>query len=131
MEERGELWEVLLRFYNFRGWRVVEANDGNGVRCNCLLLPMEQNGISLTPDNRNLPFMKIGAYPSVREEGAQRSGLFRMLYPIIPKEMHDRLLEQGLAHEDDVHWAGQVGGIRKKNWRSTTAPYRGWRRKKS
>ena len=128
--EENAYWELLLRFHQFKGWRIVEANDGNGVRCQCLLLPMEQNGIVLTPDDRMLPFMKINCFPSIKDEGARRSGFFRMLYPVIPRSIREKLLEEGLAHEEDEYWARQVGGIRKKNWQETAPKYRGWHAKK-
>lgn len=119
----NEYWEMLLRFHQFKGWRVVEATDGDGYSGRCLLLPMERNGIGTTPDTKMLPFMKLKCHPTQVGVSDGKYGFFRTLFPTIPKEMHDRLVEQGLASEDEEHWSAQVGGIRKTNWRSFA---RGW-----
>jgi len=58
---------MVLQFYNFLDWRVVEADDASGQRCRCLLLPMEKNHIWLGHSGpvTSLMFLRyLNTYPN-------------------------------------------------------------------
>lgn len=101
--------ELLLRFSKMRNWRVVEAADSEGVRRQCLLLPMEMNGIFLTRDGKRQPYMRFNMY-KVASGTSERFAYG--ISPMIPNEVHDSLIRQGLASPDDKFFSKMCGGVR-------------------
>lgn len=113
MPVNKDVWEVFLRFYQFRDWRTVMAEDDGGHYCECLLLPMKANGIMLT-DNGNLPYMRFIA-PRLQE--TYNDGFFRGLIPTITKDNHEYLVQNGYLEPDEKPYHCNVGGISTSNWR--------------
>lgn len=102
------MMEVFLRLHQLRDWRVVMAEDANGRRCECLLLPMLQNGIMKAFDS-NMPYMRLLAPPTKQKN---KDGFINILVPTIVTDVHDEMLRKGLIDPDAKHWSSPCGGIR-------------------
>lgn len=104
--------EAVIKFSQMRNWRVVEAADSEGVRRQCLLLPMEMNGIFLSPNGHH-PYMRFGVFKTNPGNSERYAYGF---VPLIPHVIHEKLIEQNLASRDDKYFAKMCGGLRyKKN----------------
>lgn len=101
------LQEIMLRFHQFRDWRVVDAADASGRRTTCLLLPMDVNGILLT-QNDNLPYMRLMGIDAKNTPDR----FTHFINPIIHKALHDELCAKGLLDPTEKSYSHAVGGIR-------------------
>lgn len=94
--------ELLLRFYKFADWRVVEFG---GERC--ILLPMDRNGIDLS-EQGNLPFMRM--LVSTPGKMNNKDGFIRILTPTIPRPLRDKLMAQGWKEYGEFDLCGDDDG---------------------
>ncbi len=87
---------MVMHMSQFRNWRIVEAADSEGVRRKCFLLPMEMNGIFISPKTGR-PYMRYNVFRIPKEASRQYA---YGIQPVIPYVVRDSLVEQGLLAPD-------------------------------
>lgn len=102
-------FRVTIDFSKFRDWKVVEAEDSDGVVRKHLLLPILANGIRLNDEGEPL----ITFLPHY----GKYAGASYTLSAFIHKDVHREMVDQGLISDDDKHWAPVVGFIRPANYK--------------
>lgn len=85
----GYWLKIILCFGYFYDWRIVEAADAQGVRRQCILLPMYQNNIRMA---RSGPVVTLMA----RQERNPYNRRIATVFPYVPKDVYERFVAEGL-----------------------------------
>lgn len=117
-EERknGPWLRIDLRLYQYKNVRPVLAVDATGRKCECLLIPMLQNGIRLTRDGARQTLMVMRHNVPPTDPG----DLGYIIPYLHPGEIAE-LCQNGLISDYDEargYWAAPVGYLRRPKYAS-------------
>lgn len=102
------VYEMSFRLHQLRGWKVVEAENEDGVMTEYLMVPMEINAIRKDDDGK--PYMYAGCLPI---KNYSPKGWTHFIAPSMSEETHDSLVSRGLLGPDE-RWTCVLGNMRRK-----------------
>lgn len=102
-------YNITLFPEKMRNWRVVRAKDSEGVERDCLLLPMEINGIT---QYKGRYCWNLYACDKIDKNNVKYT---HTLIPFLPPETRKKMMEEGLVSPDDKYFAQIVGKMMSKS----------------
>lgn len=110
-------FRVDIDLGNFRSWKEVLMEDNDGVVRKGIFLPYLPNGIKLR--RSGMPYMVFKAITpksGKMQDAAFLYGWVRSLVPCINKDMHERMVDEGILSPDDKDWGFYAGHVRPANY---------------
>lgn len=108
---------IDLKFYQYKNIRLVWAEDATGRKCECLLIPMTQNGIRLTRDGEARQTLMVLRHERPPIDPDELGYVIPYLHPGEIAE----LCQNGLITDADHargYWAAPVGYLRRPKYTS-------------
>lgn len=101
---------IRLRFYDMRGWRIVEAPDSDNIVRRGIFIPFIHNGID---ENDGKPVVTFIAKRMYVPNFGRATHHFS---PYISSKIHEEMVKAGVLSEEDKVWAPFVGCLYKPKY---------------
>lgn len=92
------LLRIRVQFHDYKGWRIVNVEDENGIKREHLLLPMLENGIEFVERGPKQNLMLLKSYSPNLDRAA-----IGCLFPYISKKNALKMIELGMMRESDMN----------------------------
>jgi hypothetical protein len=116
--EKGPITDLSSRdiffiydFARLRNWRLVRMGDSEGVVREGIFVPFFGNGIMLSEKRDQIVQAMYLSQETVKKLG------FKNYAPMITREAHAQMVEQGLIEPDVKPWARPCLGVKMNSWR--------------
>lgn len=95
-EAMHPMFTIAIQLHRFRNWRLVSAEDDEGRKCNCILIPLLQNGIRVN-EKKEISIMAtvFKTDPSRLRPNDRRIG---SIVPTIPNAYYEEMIAKGLQY---------------------------------